>query len=371
MVAGQDTAAVSSLDRSTDNALDNAVEDRFNQMHEPADGPEDVSDEAVTDVAEPEPGEADEVPEPTDEGDEDAAEEGEVEPETEEESDLKDETTDEPEEDDSDLTPRDEDGKYAKRFTPQDPNELPEEVKPYYKSMQADYTRKLQEVADLRSQVQEQATQYEETMAEVDALAGRLNSREGLRDFLIEAYLADPEAFAAAQERVHALESDPRERELTQRELNLQQQEAQRQKQQRLAAVRQRNQLVNAAVSKIAKVEQELGLPYDTIENYVVSKAEQAVRSGQTVTEADLDRFVNELAEPIRNRIGSTRKQGGKSRQDYVKNKARQNKKKGKASPKSGAPAQPKPKDSGIPQGEGVEKVFDALFERRAKEAGL
>lgn len=60
-------------------------------------------------------------------------------------------------------------------FTKLDPNALPPEVQPYYKSMQADYTRKQQEVAPFR-------TLAEETGLDVDGLRQAAELYSALQD---------------------------------------------------------------------------------------------------------------------------------------------------------------------------------------------
>lgn len=53
-------------------------------------------------------------------------------------------------------------------FTSIDPNALPEELKATYKSLQADYTRKTQEVAKIRKESEQQAKVLEERIRELE-----------------------------------------------------------------------------------------------------------------------------------------------------------------------------------------------------------
>lgn len=60
-------------------------------------------------------------------------------------------------------------------FTKIDPNSLPDELKSTYKEMQADYTRKTQEVAELRKQFEAEQQRYEDQLKQFGGLQQEVN----------------------------------------------------------------------------------------------------------------------------------------------------------------------------------------------------
>lgn len=350
-----------------DNALQAATDKHFEDMppaeiglDEQVPAKESGTDIQGDEVAKDPAGETDEVP-VDNEGDDDVTGdvEGEVEGELEAEADPEG-TPAEPEEDPDDLTPRNEDGTFQERFSSVDPNSLPEEVKPIYKSLQADYTRKTQAAAEERRKSQE-------TMAEVAELEERLGSTEGLADFLVEAALADKDAWAKAIETVDRLSHDERERDYYERDHALKRREGERRTETRRQQAADRQAVISSTIVKIQAVETELGIPYDSIEQVVLATITSLQQDGKRVSDADIDRAISAFADPIRKRLGPPKRKAEEAKK-YVQKKAAQKKKAAEAaSPKSGAPAPPMPRSDDMPVGN-FDAVLDRLMEHHGKD---
>ena len=91
-------------------------------------------------------------------------------------------------------------------FTKLDPNAIPEELRPYYQSMQADYTRKTQEVAEARKQLEgmdpEEARVAVELLHSLGTPEGALTFHQLLSEQLQSLGLTPAEAQAAATQQM-------------------------------------------------------------------------------------------------------------------------------------------------------------------------
>jgi hypothetical protein len=185
-----------------------------------------------------------------------------------------------------------------------------------YKSMQADYTRKTTEVAQVRNEVRQMQAEYEafEQML-IDTAEGG-----GRESFLLDAALAEPEAFQRAFDRAAELLEDPgarkkyeREREVEQRERHLEERERQQ------GALRQQARVeeIHSASEAFA---QKFGIKGDAAlkvaKKYVAQVILQNRQAGQHtdvyITEAQIRDAVREAALDIRAGGGAVPDQNGK-----------------------------------------------------------
>jgi len=201
---------------------------------EPDDTDDDESDDADTDEDES----GDEEPDEPDDEEED-------EEEDEDESD-----TDEPDDDESDdeVLP-----KFDRKKIEKDPD-----LKAAYKHMQAAFTKKMQEAAELRGNASELIQEAEGVLTRHQEFLKVLASEEGAEDFLVNVAVNRPEVFQKAHDRAAELLEDPdklkrfsREKEIEKREKALADKEA---KEQVEAKERQKNVLRDTTETMAKKV---------------------------------------------------------------------------------------------------------------------
>jgi len=310
--------------------------------------------------------ETDETPEVTDtdpEGNEEVEGEGEVEgdeaegtKDLDEDDEATEDSDEEEEEEDEDLTPRQGDGRFEKRFSKVDPNSLPEELKPIYRSMQSDYTQKTMEAAKLRAEAQE-------VLNAVKEFEDTLNTPQGLTDLIIQAWQSDPDTFTKAIERIDQLSTEPREREIWEREQQLRQQEIRLKQQQRQIVAGSEQEVLMQTISKIRQMEEDTGLPYDMIEEYVTAKLVtlRGAKGGLPATSADIDRVLDEFRTSLGPRVV---RQKPKAK---AKKKAKAPTVSGQKKTPSTPPAGKKPEE--LPTN--ADDMFEHVFEKAVTEAGM
>lgn len=230
-----------------------------------------------------------------------------------------------------------------------------------YRSMHAAFTKKTTEVAALRKdaeRVQGEALKY---ASEYEDFVAEISTEKGAEDFLlavaeerpavftesvlVQAALANPEAFEAAVERVQAINEDPNEKKRFERDRNADRRdrEAERKErgQQRQQAAARREQL-NKLVSERAathgvKSETALGL----IRDQVTLLLQRNSSRGQKTTRADIEAAVDKAAKHIRADREAVTKDRAAQERKAKQEQARALARNGKRSPPPGAGRSP------------------------------
>jgi hypothetical protein len=272
--------------------LDQSPEEGIDEQ--PDGTPEEQSDDLADDDNPAEGSEGDE-----DEGEEEA----EVDPDNDDEDlDLEEgadqEEDEEPTEDDATDEPflsKETLKKHQKRIDA-DPS-----LKAVYKSMQADYTRKMQEVQTTGREYERaygELQQFEDTLKDVAEGGGR-------ELFLVKAALDNPEAFQRAFDQAAELLEDPearkkyeREREVDEREKRVAQQEGEKQQE----VLKQRVQQIHALSERVAEklgIGDEEGL--DIAKRFVAERIRyNREQTGQAqISDAEVREAVNDAAKRI------------------------------------------------------------------------
>lgn len=237
--------------------------------------------------------------------------------------DLEDEDDEVEEEDEEDLTPRDETGRFEKKFTSVDPNKLPAELKPLYKSMQADYTRKGQELSQMRGELESRMAEYQEFVEE-------LGTDDGVIRLGVELAQRRPETFAKMLDMVQRLQEDEREREYWQRDQELRARERRSRLQARQEAARQRQEITTRVTDMARKVARQYGIPFQSLEAYL----DNAIAIHRQRNEGRIS--VRDVEEILQDYVAPYRETAVQEQRKRARKKAKQ-----KAKAKSGKPKLP------------------------------